>query len=234
MIVRNCVTAAMLLAPLPALAQAAPSAPAASVAAPEPARLAAARPVIDRLWPLGTYRRMMDGTMTQLMDAMMNSMFDMKASDMVGGVAGPEATREMGDRTMGELAESADPHFRERMKITTDTLFAEMLPLMDKFEPAIRDSLTTIYARRFTAAQLADMDRFFATPTGKVYAEQWMMTFVDPEIAKNMAAFVPEFTQAMPAILKKVEAATAHLPPPPKPEGGAVDEDMATGEETPT
>lgn len=213
-------TLALALAPISAMAQATPAAPAAPpAAAPDPARLAAARPVVDSLWPLGTYRRMMDGTMSQLMDAMMSSMFDMKAADIVGGAAGEEARGEMGERTMGELAQSADPHFRERMKITTDVMFAEMLPLMDKFEPAIRDSLTAIYARRFTVAQLGDMGRFFATPTGKIYAEQWMMTFVDPEIARNMSAFVPEFSKAMPAILKKVEAATAHLPPPTRPAG---------------
>jgi hypothetical protein len=28
---------------------------------------------------------------------------------------------------------------------------------------------------------------------------------------------MPKIMEAMPAIMKKVEAATAHLPPPPKP-----------------
>ena len=44
----------------------------------DPARLAAARPVIDALWPLGTYRRIMQGTMSKMMDGMMNQMFAMR------------------------------------------------------------------------------------------------------------------------------------------------------------
>lgn len=216
------IAAALLAAPVPALAQASP-APAAE-AAPDAARVAAARPVIDRLWPLGTYRRMMDGTMSKMMDSMFESMFAMRAGDLMPEGAAKDAA---GDQSMGAMAQAGDPHFRERMKITTDVMFKEMLPLFDKFEPAIRDSLTTSYARRFTAAQLADMNAFFATPSGKAYAEQWMMSFVDPELMKNMSAFAPEMIKAMPEIMKKVEAATAHLPPPPKPAGDEADEESS-------
>jgi hypothetical protein len=46
-----------------------------------------------------------------------------------------------------------------------------------------------------------------------------MMSFVDPEMVNNMAKIAPTMMQAMPEIMKKVEAATAHLPPPPPPEG---------------
>jgi hypothetical protein len=35
---------------------------------------AAAARVVDKLWPLGTYRRMMDGTMSKMMDRMMQAM----------------------------------------------------------------------------------------------------------------------------------------------------------------
>lgn len=180
--------------------------------APNPARLAAAKPVIDKLWPLGTYRRIMSGTMTQYLDAIIDTSFGLKVGDV-----DPDAKAGDKNATIGAAAEKADPHFRERFRIMTTTMFAEMQPLLDKIEPQLRDSLTTIYARKFTPEQLADMDRFFATPSGQAYAAESMTAFMDPEIMKGMQAFVPEFLQKMPDIMKKVEAATAHLPPPPKP-----------------
>lgn len=206
----------------PALAQtaAAPSSAGASTA-PAPldaARLAAAKGVVDKLWPVGTYRRMMDGTMGQLMDSMMESMLGMKASDLAGPInKSDKAAEAVGDKSLGELAGSADPYFRERVKLTMDAMVQGMIPIMESIEPQMRENLTKIYARRFSAAQLADMATFFATPTGAAYAEQAMLVFTDPEIIKGMQAFVPELMKAMPHIIKKAEAATAHLPPPPKP-----------------
>jgi hypothetical protein len=209
---------ALLLA-VPAAAQT--SAPA--EAAPDAARLAAARPVVEKLWPLGTYRRMMGDTMSKLMDGLMASMFDMRAADILPGDKDMKAAA--GDKSMGEMAQTADPHFRERMKITMDVMMGEMIPMMEKMEPAIQNSLTTIYARKFDARQLADMNAFFVTPSGKAYAEQSMLVFMDPEMIKNMQAFAPEFLKAMPDIMAKVEKATAHLPAPPKRKEGASDDD---------
>ncbi|MES2288706.1 MAG: DUF2059 domain-containing protein [Pseudomonadota bacterium] len=200
--------AAPVLAQVPVQPSPAPADAAAQI---EPVRLAAAKPVIDRLWPLGTYRRLMDGTMSKMIDGVMDQMFQMRASDIAPAKAGTE------DKTMGEVAQSRDPDFRERMRITTDVMFKEMMPMFDRVEPSIREAMTKIYARKFTAAQLGDLDRFFQTPTGALYAREWMAAYMDPEMLKGMQAFVPEMMKAMPAIMTKVEAATKHLPPPPKP-----------------
>jgi Uncharacterized protein conserved in bacteria (DUF2059) len=178
----------------------------------DPARLNAAKPVIEKLWPLGTYRRMMDGTMSKMMDAMLEMSFGMKASDV-----DPTLGSKKGETTVGDMATDADPHFRERMRIGMDVMLREILPLMEKVEPVVRDNLTRVYARDFTVEQLDDMNRFLSTPTGQAYGKQWMMTFSDPEMIKSMQSFAPELIKAMPKIVKKVEKATAHLPKPPKP-----------------
>jgi Uncharacterized protein conserved in bacteria (DUF2059) len=203
----------------PALAQQAPSTNS-TVAenAPDPSSIAAAKPVIDKLWPLGTYRRMMDGSMSKIMDSMIESMMGMKASDIVGPMdKSGKAAETVGGSSMGEVAAKADPNFRERMKLTMDAMMSGMIPIMEKIEPQVVENLTKIYARRFSTAQLADMAAFFATPSGKAYAEQSMLVFMDPEMIQGMQAFVPELMKSMPDIMKKAEAATKHLPPPPKP-----------------
>ncbi|MEG3088940.1 DUF2059 domain-containing protein [Sphingomonas sp. PB4P5] len=196
-----------LATPLGAQTPAAPAAP----AQPDPARQAAAQRVINRLWPLGTYRRLMDGTMSQMVDTMMDQMYAMKTSDV-----DPTAKGEAGQQTMGKAIAAEDPYFRERMQLSTKAMFDAMLPLMDKIEPSVRDSMVTIYARKFSASELQAMEAFFATPAGQAYAREWLLSFMDPEIMKGMQAFAPEMMRAMPAIMKKVEAATAHLPPAPK------------------
>ena len=194
----------------PALAQAAP-APAVAV---DPAALAAARPVIDRLWPLGTYRRLMDGTMSKMIDAMMEQMFQMRAADLVP--PGTKGADKIGDKSMGAIAAEADPYFKERMRISTDVMFREMIPIFDRLEPGLRASLTEIYASKFTVAQLDDLNAFLNTPTGQIYGREWMLMFMEPRMMTTMQSAMPELLKAMPQIMAKVAEATKHLPPPPK------------------
>jgi hypothetical protein len=90
----------------------------------------------------------------------------------------------------------------------------EMAPIASHVEPQIREALATIYARRFNAEQLADMNRFFATPSGRAYAADSLTVYSDPEMTRAMAAMMPEMMKAMPGNMKRFEAETAHLPPP--------------------
>ena len=44
----------------------------------------------------------------------------------------------------------------------------------------------------------------------------YLALMADPEMMREMASATPEIIKLMPAIMAKVEAATKHLPPPPK------------------
>ena len=207
---RTTLALAALLVAAVAPARAQTAAAPASVPVISPARDAAAARVVDRLWPLGTYRRMMDGTMSKMMDSMVSSMFGMKASDL--GPGGKTAD----GKTLAQVAEEKDPHFRERMKISMDVMMREMLPVIERIEPSVREALTRIYARDYTEAQLGELDAFLQTPTGQQFGRKWMMSFADPEMTASMSKVMPMLMQAMPGIKAKIEAATAHLPPSPK------------------
>lgn len=196
----------------PAVAQTTPVAE-----APDTARLETARRVMGRLWPDGLYRRMMSGTMQQIVDSTMASMGQIPVEEMAKAAGSKEDLGDIKGKSMAELMEAADPAYRERTRITIDVMMGEMIPLMEKAEPGIRESLAQTYARRFTAAQLADLDRFLATPSGSAFADQFFLAYTDPEVVQQMQSFTPELMKAMPAILTKVQAATAHLPPPRKP-----------------
>lgn len=198
----------------------------------DPARLSAAKVTVDYLFPLGTYERMMKGTMDQMMDSIISQSFDRPmAETMKGmGIDDPELD-ELGDASINDMMLERDPHFRERMQISTRVMTNEMVDLMTSMEPALRKSLANIYARKFTADQLAEMNAFFATETGGAFARDYMMVFVDPEMMQSMMSFVPEMMQAMPAIMEKVEEATAHLPPPKRAEYPEEDSDASMAEE---
>jgi hypothetical protein len=218
-IMKKIILAALLIGATPAFAQT----PQTKVAHPpaqnvDPARLALARKTIEYVWPLGTYQRMMSASANQIMDSMMRSMFDMKVGDMVpSGQKMSEEDKKIAQTTMREAILKKDPHFEERMRITNKVMMGEMGTVLGKMEPAIREGLAKAYAKKFDTRQLDDLNGFFQTPTGRVYAAESILLFTDPEMTTAMTGSMPELIKSMPAIMEKVKKATAHLPEPPKP-----------------
>jgi hypothetical protein len=189
----------------------------------DPARLSLARTTVAAIWPLGTYARIMQGSLSGMMDSIMASMFDMTAEDLAK-VASPEGkaspSGEAGKQTMREFIAASDPHFEERMKITNRVMMDVMTPIMARLEPQMREGMARAYARKFTASQLEELNQFFATPTGRYYGAESLMLWTDPEFVAQIGAFMPEFLKQMPSLAEKLKAATAHLPPPPKVDDG--------------
>lgn len=202
--------AAALVLTLAMPSQAVPSAPAGQSTQADSARLAAADRVVAKLVPQGTYMRMMRDNFPQIMEAMIAQMSGMTAADL--------GEKDKSGKSLAQLAAEKDPSFRDRMTIMTRVMGEEFGTLMDRLEPRVRVALGKAFARRFTLQQLTDMDAFFATPSGAAFAKDYLLTFMDPEMMQEMSAFTPEMMRAMPAIMKRVEKETAHLPPPPKPE----------------
>ncbi|RYE03126.1 MAG: DUF2059 domain-containing protein [Sphingomonadales bacterium] len=180
-----------------------------TVAAPaDPAREAAAQRVVVKLIPPGTYRRVMRDMFPSMMDALFNSM---------GGLTGADFGKpEKDGKTFAQAMAESDPAFRERMSIMTRIMGEEMGPVMDAIEPGVRAALSRAFARRFTLAQLNDLEGFFATPTGTAFGREFMAAFMDPEMMQEMGAMMPEMMKIMPKLMQRFEAETAHLPPLPK------------------
>ena len=199
----------------PALAQQAPapaSAPAQPEATSDPARVAAAERTVDFVFPVGSYERLMRGTLDKLTGSVLTTMMGLSPRKL--GTTG-NTDDESADTPFSQLANEADPYFEERMRLSMNVVTDEMIALMTEAEPAVRAALTGSYARRYTVAQLADMNAFFATPTGTVFARDYLLIYSDPEMIEAMQAFVPRMLEQLPTLEAKVAAATAHLPPAP-------------------
>ena len=176
----------------------------------DPARLAAATQTVDYVFPAGTYARMMGEVMSKMMDSILDSTMRMPIKDLAG-VSGVD-TGAMGEGSLAEMMEIYDPAYKERMRLSTRIMMTEMGALMSRFEPDIRAGLASAYAKRFDTTQLGELNRFFATSTGKAYAADSFIIMMSPEVMEKMQTFMPQVMQAMPTMVEKVKTATEKLP----------------------
>ncbi len=209
---------ALLAFAVPVVAQA-EGAKAASVTAVsiDPARLAIAQRTVAKLIPPGTYQKMMKDVVDQMTNGLIGQMLGMDASVIAkaGGVEqGSDAAKAIDGKSLGDLVSKKDPYFKERMDITMKVMFDEMGKMMAEMEPSLRTAMANIYARKYSVQQLRDIEAFFATPTGTEFAGNFMATFTDKEMMQASMSAMPKMMEAIPDIMKKVEAATAHLPKP--------------------
>lgn len=206
--------AALVAAPAAAQQHAAADAAAAATKI-DPERLALATVTAAYLLPEGSYARMMDSSMSDWMDQMYQSMFNLNTGDFFQGFANREVPPALAQLSFRELMELCDPHFTERFEIANRVVWDATKPIMVGIEPDVRAALARAYAAKMTAAQLADINRFLETESGRVYAAESFMLWMDPEVLAVMTSLMPRIMEVMPASAEEIKAATAHLPPPP-------------------
>jgi hypothetical protein len=184
-----------------------PPAPA-EAGAPDAATLRAAERFVTLIMPPGMLQRMF-GAGSGLG---MESMLEMR----VGDFGLPEGSFDGADRnrSFAEVMEARDPHFRERMRITSEISSRIMGEVFATIEPDMRAAMAEMYARRFTAAELDELNNFFAQGPGQKFAQIAFTMMQDPVFTRLMRTMMPRFAEATPRILREVTAATAHLPPP--------------------
>ncbi|WP_394652582.1 DUF2059 domain-containing protein [uncultured Sphingomonas sp.] len=173
----------MLIALL--LVQAAPATPPpatvaqaeAEAEAPDPARLAAARALVDVLMPQATR----DAMIVSMVQPIMANMQQMILSDttfgkMIGNDADLRATFE---------------RFLQRQNATT-------LETMRAGLPGMFEAMTRAYARRFTVQQMADAQAFFSTSSGQAYIRGSMTVMSDPDIQAWQRSLMQKSMSEMP------------------------------------
>jgi len=205
------VMAVALTAGMPAFAQAPAQAPAAET----PAALAEARAVVARLLPRGTYKTLMSSTMAPLMDQMGDSIGQLPLRQLaqLGGLSAEQATA-LDKVDVARVMAIYDPQWKERSRLQMRAMFTAMGEFFDQFEPELREAYARAFAHRFSAAELADLNRYFATPTGAKFAGGYMQMATDPAIIDATKAMMPRMMSAMPRFVEAAQKATAALPPP--------------------
>ncbi len=180
----------------------------------EEARMPAAETVVEKIFPAGTYAKMMNDTMKPMMDGMMGSFMDLPINE-IAKLTGlyTEDMPELGEGSVNEIMAILDPAFQDRTKLITDVTLQLVTDTMTQIEPGYRAGLARAYAVRFSEAELADLNAYFATPTGAKYAGESMLIYTDPQVMSAMNEMMPAMMGMMPDMMEQIAAATEQFPP---------------------
>ena len=180
------------------------------------ARLPAAQLAVGKLVPEGTMARMMRQVMGDMLDPMVSTLMagGMEPGNIAEATGVPlEDLVTLDDASRAEITAILDPAFEQRGRLMIDHMTAAMGDMYAAMEPLMREGLTRAYAARFTDRQLADINAFFATPSGEVFARESLLVYSDPQAMSAVMKGMPMMMQAMPDMLAGMEAAQESLPP---------------------
>jgi hypothetical protein len=139
----------------------------------------------------------------------------LKKIAQIGGLDEQQATA-LDKVNLTEVMAIYDPHWQERAKLSMQAMMGAMADFFTTIEPDLRDAMAHAYARHFTATELDDLNRFFATPSGTKFASQYMTIMTDPAVVDATKAMMPKMMQQMPQFIAAAQKAAAALPPPRK------------------
>ncbi len=198
----------------PAAAQSAAPAAVVAAAPADPARLAVARRIATRIWPDGSMEKMMGAMTSQMTGQITDRMLDVPLRDLAAAGGLSESDRaKMSKASLRQVMAIVDPAFEQRIAVMQRVMMPELGRITGKLEPEFREAMAVAYTRRFTVAQLGEIEAFFATPTGGAYAAASMQIAADPEYLAKMQQVVPLVLKELPAIMAKVKAENDKLPP---------------------
>lgn len=180
------------------------------------ARLPAASAAVAQMMPEGFYGRMMG----DVFDRIMGPMFEAMGAEIIQGQIRKQVGMnsfdlpELDEGQLAEISAILDPVAKQRMQLMTDGMTTGMIGMFAKIEPAMRDGMSRAYAVRFTGDELADINTFFATPTGGKYAAESMAIMADPQVMSGMMQAMPAVMQELPALIEQLKVEEAKLPQP--------------------
>lgn len=185
---------------------------------PEPARLALARTTMDGFMPTGSYGRMMNVLTDNMMSDVYGRLMGMTGTELSNAIGMPIATGPDAGMTLRQQASKGDPMFDARIKAYVAAFKDQTRDGMTIIEPKLREGMARAMARRFNAVQLAELNRFYATDTGRAFGQDMMLLWIDGDVFRGMFASMPELMRSMPQSAKRFEEIDRQYPWPKKPE----------------
>ncbi|KTE07603.1 DUF2059 domain-containing protein [Sphingopyxis sp. H115] len=176
----------------------------------EPARLALAQKTMGALIPSGSLERMMDNLYGKMFKTLMGE-FGGQSDMMLSIKTGVESDQiaKLDEATKAKVSDMFDPYRKEREEQITKVVKPLISEVLADMEPPMREGMSKAYARKFTEAQLTDLNSFLATPTGTLYANEWMALQADPEVMLSIIKAIPplitKFVDRAPQIEKDMK-----------------------------
>jgi hypothetical protein len=183
-----------------------PSPPPPPIPPAEPARLEAARRMAEAIWPNEAFSQPL------ALQATVETVLALPVSAFVPvvppGTVNPNAS-------IGQAAQTWDPHFPERARIVSRIASEELPRLLPHAAPQFRAAIAQLYARTFTVPELDAVTGFYSTPAGRALARESFAVTFDPVFVRDMLLLMPRAAMEGMAAMVRIGQATAHLPPPP-------------------
>lgn len=176
----------------------------------DPARLTLAQQTTAALIPAGSIEKMVDNLYGKMFKTIMGE-FGGQSDLLLSIKTGVETDQiaKLDEATKGKVADMFDPHRKERDEQINRVIKPLISEVLADMEPPMREGLAKAYARKFTGAQLTDLNSFLATPTGNLYASEWMALQADPEVMvaviKAVPPLVTKFIDRAPEIEKDLK-----------------------------
>lgn len=181
---------------------------------PDADRLVIANKIVARFYPVGTNERIMRDSFDNMMLPIIDRTLELtitEAMDLFGLPAelNPlDGDEEAADKKIGDLLAEMDPEFREKMGTVMDA-YAEITGLTSEpLEPALAAAMARDYARKYDLQQLTEMEAFFATPTGELFARDFMLSTASIDMIQTALKEFPaiaENSDAIEAAGKRIE-----------------------------
>lgn len=173
--------------------------------AEQEARVPAAQAVVLKLFPEGTYAKMMDETMKPMMDGLLGNIAGSPAIQLMEltGLA-PSTLSGVDEAALAEAVALLDPNARARNAEIADMTLSLISDVVVKIEPSYRAGLARAYAVRFTEDELTDLAAYFETPVGSKYASESFLIFADPQVMSSMNEIMPSVMEAMPGMMGNI------------------------------
>ncbi|MEM6856765.1 MAG: hypothetical protein AAF559_02765 [Pseudomonadota bacterium] len=176
-------------------------------------RVPAAQSVVMKLFPEGTYGKMMDETLAPMMDGIMGNIVGTPAIALMELTGLPPSTlTDVDEAKLTEAVALLDPNAAERNAEIGRVTIEMVSGIMAKIEPSYRAGLARAYAVRFTQDELADLDAYFATRVGSKYAAESFLIFADPQVMSAMNEMMPAMMESMPTMMGDIGALAEKYP----------------------
>jgi hypothetical protein len=176
------------------------------------ARVPAAEQLVAKIVPAGTIGEMMDKVMGGVLAPMLAGTPKPAAAALARQIGTEAFVSDLTEEQAGELASLFDPAWAERQQREVG-IFPELVKdMVALIEPSMRKAMSELYAIRFSASELAEIDAFFSTGTGGRYARESFLMSSDPRIMAASMEAVPTLMGSMGDMEKRMAESVADLP----------------------
>ena len=176
-------------------------------------RLPAAERIVTLMLPEGVMGDIMGGMIDDIFAPMMAMGPPASTQTVADGLGLEPSQLDLDEAAAAEIALLFDAAYEERRAVQFSVFPDVMREMMTAMEPGLRETMTELYAIKFSAKELADIEAFFSTETGMTYARESFAMASDPRIMSASMEALPAMMGALGDMEARIEAATADLPP---------------------